>query len=80
MSKSSSGGGFAALAMGTAKLTLKVALNSITSNPNIMSYAAGRLYADEVGGDWDKVKPAERALWQQRVRSVIAALSETIAL
>lgn len=81
MSKqATSGGGFGALAMSTAKLTIKMALNSITSQPRIIGYAAERLYVEETGGDWSKVNNNERALWQQRVRSVIQALSDTVAL
>lgn len=74
------GPGLGALLMGATKLTLRAALNNVTANSNIINYVAGKMYADETGGDWGKVSVAERALWQQRVRTVVVALADTVAL
>lgn len=76
----SSGGGFGAAMMATAKLTLRVALNSVANNQNVMNYVAGKLYENEVGKtDWNRIDAASKAIWQQRARTVVAALADTVA-
>jgi len=75
------GPGFGALAITGAKLTLKVALNMVLNNRQLVDYVASRLYEDETGQhDWAKLKPADKAIWLQRVQSTIVALSGTVGL
>jgi hypothetical protein len=75
------GPGFGALAVTGAKLTLKVALNMVLNNRQLIDYVASRLYADETGlSDWAKLKPTDKAIWLQRVQSTIVALSGTVGL
>ncbi len=73
-----SGGGLGALTMAAAKMTLKVALNTAVSNNRVINYAASRMYSDETGGDWAKLDANGRAIWCQRVRSVILAVADTV--
>lgn len=73
--------GLGALAVTGAKLTLKVALNMVLNNRQLIDYVASRLYEDETGSrDWKDLKPAEKAIWLQRVQSTIVALSGTVGL
>lgn len=75
------GPGLGALAITGAKLTLKVAFNMVLNNRQLIDYVASRLYEDETGQhDWSKLKPADRAIWIQRVQSTIVALSGTVGL
>jgi len=75
------GPGLGALAVTGAKLTLKVALNMVLNNRQLIDYVASRLYEDETGQqDWKQLKPADRAIWLQRVQSTIVALSGTVGL
>lgn len=75
------GPGFGALAITGAKLTLKVALNMVLNNRQLIDYVASKLYTDETGlDDWAKLKPADKAIWLQRVQSTIVALSGTVGL
>ena len=74
------GGGFGQIAMATAKLTLKAALNSITNNANIINYVSEQLYAHETGKtNWQTLPVENRAIWQQRVRTVVIALADTVS-
>ena len=72
--------GFGALLMGATKMTLRAALNNVVANTQIIDYVASKMYVEETNGDWSKVSVAERALWQQRVRSVVFGLVDTIAV
>lgn len=75
------GQGFGALAITGAKLTLKVALNMVLNNRQLIDYVASRLYEDETGShDWKDLKAADKAIWLQRVQSTIVALSGTVGL
>jgi hypothetical protein len=75
------GPGLGALAVTGAKLTLKVALNMVLNNRQLIDYVASRLYEDEMGSqDWKQLKPADKAIWLQRVQSTIVALSGTVGL
>lgn len=74
------GSGLGALTMAAAKMTLKVALNTAVSNSRVVNFAASRMYSDETGGDWAKLDANGRAIWMQRVRSVILAVAETVPL
>lgn len=75
------GQGFGALAVTGAKLTLKVALNMVLNNRQLIDYVASRLYEDETSSqDWKQLKPADKAIWLQRVQSTIVALSGTVGL
>lgn len=75
------GGGFGDLAITGAKLTLKVALNMVLNNRQLIDYVASRLYEDETASqDWKQLKPADKAIWIQRVQSTITALSGTVGL
>lgn len=75
----SAGPGLGALAATGAKLTIKVALSMVLNNRQLIDYVASKLYEDETGShDWKQLKPADRAIWLQRVQSVVTALSGTV--
>lgn len=74
------GAGLGSILMSATKLTLRAALNNVTSNSSIINYVASKMYVDETGGDWSKLGTADRALWQQRVRNVVMALADTVAI
>lgn len=75
------GGGFGDLAITGAKLTLKVALNMVLNNRQLIDYVASKLYEDETGSqDWKQLKPVDKAIWIQRVQSTVTALSGTVGL
>lgn len=62
-------------------MTLKVALNMVLNNRQLIDYVASRLYEDETASqDWKQLKPADKAIWIQRVQSTITALSGTVGL
>ena len=73
--------GFSAFAAMGAKMALKAALNLVLNNRNLIDHIAGRMYEDEtMKNDWAKKTPADRALWHQRVQSVILGLSGIVGL
>lgn len=75
------GPGFGALALTGTKLALKVALNMVLNNRQLIDYVASKLYEDETGQqDWAKLKPPDKAIWIQRVQSTVMALSGTVGL
>lgn len=74
------GPGFGALAMKGAQLTIKVALNMVLNNRPLIDHIASQAYMDETGGRWDKLSAGDRALWSNRVQSVIRAVSGTVGL
>lgn len=80
MAQPTGGGGFGALTMAAAKMTLKVALNTAVSNNRVINYAASKMYVDETGGVWESLSVNDRAIWMNRVRSVILAVADTIPL
>ena len=62
-----------------AKLTLKVALGSVRDNRALTAHLAQRLYEEEtLREDWAKLPANERAVWLQRVHTVIGALVASI--
>ena len=74
------GGGFGAAMMATAKLTLRVALNSAANNNNAMNYVASKLYESETAKqNWQTLDANARTIWLQRARTVVAALADTVA-
>lgn len=75
------GPGLGDIAITGAKLTVKVALNMTLNNRQLIDHVASRLYEDETGQtDWKQLRPADKAIWIQRVQSTIVALSGTVGL
>lgn len=70
---------FGALAMSGAKLTLKMALNAVLNNRQLVDHIASRLHEDEADGvAWASLKAPQKAIWIQRVQSVVLALGESV--
>jgi hypothetical protein len=61
------------------KTALKVAINMVANNQSIVDHIAQRAYENETQKGFDKLLPEQRVLWVSRARSMIQALSETIA-
>lgn len=74
------GGGLGQLTMKSAQLAIKFALNMVLGNRELMNYIASQAYSEETGGKWEKLSTAEQALWNNRVQSVIRAVSATVGL
>lgn len=75
------GPGLGAFAIMGTRMALKIALNMVLNNRNLIDHIASQMYADEtMKGDWSKKQPADRAIWHQRVQSAIVALSGTVGV
>lgn len=73
------GGNLGEVALTGAKWTVKFALKMLLDNRQLIEHVASSLYADETGRtDWARLQPPERAIWLQRVQSVILALSSRV--
>lgn len=74
------GNSFGALTMKSAQLAIKFALNTVLGNRSLMDYIASQAYEEETGAHWSKLPLADKALWNNRVQSVIRAISSTVGL
>ena len=74
------GQGFGMLATMGAKLALKAALSVLLNSRNLIDHIAAAAYREETNLDFAKLSPADKALWVNRVQSVIRATSGTVGI
>lgn len=58
-------------------MALRMALTYVRDNSAVMTFLAQRLYEEETRRDWSKLPIESRAIWLQRVHTVLAALAAT---
>lgn len=63
-----------------AKLMLKASLTMLLNTKSITDYLAAKAYNDETGLDFKRLAPSDKALWVNRVQSIIRAASDTVSL
>ncbi len=72
--------GLGALGGMAAKLALKTTLSLLQGNRGIMEYLAAEAYHDETGHEFTKLNVSDRALWVNRVQSIMRAISDKVSL
>ena len=74
------GQGFGSLATMGAKLALKAALSVLLNSRNLIDHIAAAAYQEETNLEFSKLSAGDKALWINRVQSVIRAASGTVGL
>lgn len=71
--------GITAVARGLSQFTVQRALHQAITDRSTFDYIASCLYqSEEQRNDWRSLTPAQRAIWMERTRAVIAALADRV--
>ena len=73
------GPGLGALSSMAGKMVLKAALTVLLNTKSIVDHLAAEAYRDETDLEFSKLSASEKALWVNRVQSVIRAASSTVS-